>query len=106
MCSGSTHERETLQYCVDVLDRRQRKDPMRAWLWKIKKKVARYQIGLKAPSDSTTERPLSDPDKTAIRLGHPLLQDTKIRSHKRLDRHDGSWFASVRERVRRAFHRE
>ena len=46
MCSGSSHERETLQFCIDILSKREREDPGRAWLWKIKKKVALYQIGL------------------------------------------------------------
>ena len=105
MCSGSSQERETLRYCIEILSEREREDPGRAWLWRLKKKVALYQIGLPETPQECDPRPLTDADRSEIRRNHPLLQNTKIRARKKPDKGDTAWFKRMRERVTKCFRR-
>jgi hypothetical protein len=65
----------TLEYCCDVLSRREAADSGNAWFWGVRRKVARYCADFERPlRQPEPSRPLTPEEQQSIESTHPLLQ--------------------------------
>ena len=103
MCDPADNQPDqtaVLRFCEAVL--RERSDAGdRAWIWKIKRKIAVYcrrNLERSAPAGKMSSRPLSETEAEEVLAAHPLLNDEAHASPGL--RPQSQWLERLQRRVR------
>ena len=91
----------TLEYCCDVLSRREAAGSADSWFWGIRRKVARYCADFERPSrQPQPSRPLTPDERRSIDSTHPLLQPRETEMIPHIPTPSDDWLKDFRKRLR------
>ena len=94
-----------LEYCLQVVRKRQAEDSEYSWLWAIHAKVAFYCMSrLESASPKGPRKgaeKLTDTEKQFLLRNHPLLQQSQVSASSAASNETADWYALIRKRVER-----
>ena len=91
----------TLEFCCDVLARRESAGSADSWFWGIRRKVAKYCADVEQHSRRPQPtQPLTPDEQRYLESTHPFLQPRQTETYSHIPNPSDHWLEDFRKRLK------